>query len=872
MPLTVLNTKLFAPPPRSRAVKRSRLLERLEAGVKHPLTLVSAPAGFGKTTLVSDWAANRSDPLAWVSLDETDGDLAHFLTYVVTALQSLSDTIGQGVLTALQAQQPPPMDQLMAALVNDLVRHGNPLTLVLDDYHRLNSTRVDAALAFLLEQAQGLLRLVLITREDPALPLGRMRASGQLSELRPVELRFTVEEAADFLNRTMGLTLTGTDIAELEKRTEGWVAGLQLAAISIQDAADPAQLIRAFSGSHQYVLDYLMEEVLHRQTPDVQSFLLRSSVFEWFCSELCDACLGSTGEGARAMLDNLEQANLFLIPLDTERRWYRYHHLFADLLRQRLRQSESPAAIAGLHRRACYWFMQQGSPMEAFQQAVAADDIDLATVCIVGGNTLPLHMRGEVWPVLDWLSSLPVEALDKRPVLWVIYASALMMVGQLTKIPPKLEAAELALADAKPNGLIRNLHGHIAAIRAFLAVSHHDVDAMRIQSTRALENLDVNNLPPRLGAQLTLGHAHTLSGNRVEAMRIHVEALSASRDIGYRMTINLAMIGIGNLHRMNNQLEASRATFESLLAEAGDPPWPIFGEAHLGLAWIHYQWNDLPKAEAHLRQAQALVEQYENQDRTVACDWLGACLAMAQHDSRSALARLVRTRQGARNRGFMYHVPDLIAEECRVRVLVHEYDVAEDLAEQSDSQRDRARVALARGDASRALALLEAPYELARENDWLDQQLVIRTLQALAYNAEREINQAFACLKDALQLAEPHGFIRLFLDEGPAFASLLSEYQSRGHGTHYVDRLLAAFKEDALVAENTEHRLPDPLNQRELAVLRLIADGLTNQAISERLFLALSTVKGYNQRIFDKLGVKSRTKAVSRARELGLLS
>lgn len=871
MSLTVLATKLFAPLPRLRAVKRTRLLERLEEGINRPLTLVSAPAGFGKTTLVSDWAANRDAPLAWVSLDETDSEPSRFLTYVVTALQSLSDAIGQGVLTALQAQQPPPMDQLMAALVNDLVRHGTPVTLVLDDYHRLDSKRVDAAIEFLLDHAPELMRLVLVTREDPSLPLGRLRARGHLLELRSADLRFNVEEAADFLNRTMGLTLTGNDIAALEERTEGWVAGLQLAAISIQDTVDPARLIQAFSGSHQYVLDYLLEEVLNRQAPDVQAFLLRTAVFDRFCVELCDACLGTKGPEARTTLDSLEQANLFLIPLDTERRWYRYHHLFGDLLRQRLRQTESSDIIAGLHRRASFWFAGQGLRMEAFQQAMAAGDIDLATVCIVG-DKLPLHMQGEVWPVLNWLSGLATEELNKRPVLWVIYASALMMIGRLSHIPPKLEAAEAALAGAKENSLIRNLHGHIAAIRAFLAVSRHDVDDMREQSGRALEFLDSGNLPPRLGAQLSLGHAHTLSGNRVEAMRIHAEALSVSREIGYRLITILAMIGIGNLHKMNNQLAAARDTYERLLAEAGDPPWPIFGEAHLGLAWVHYQWNDLPRASEHLRQAQALAEQFENRDRTVACDWLRACLEMAHHDLKGALARLVRTRQFAQGQGFMFHLPDLIAEECRVRVRLNDYEAAAELANQSGLSDILARVALAGGEAAAALALLEAPLQEARDNDWWDRQLTIRVLQALAYYAEQQLDEAFVCLKEALHLARPEGFLRVFLDEGPAFASLLTEYKSRGHGTNYVDRILAAFKDEAVSAETTEQPLSDPLTQRELAILRLIANGHTNQAISERLFLALSTVKGYNQRIFEKLGVKRRTKAVSRARDLGLLN
>ena len=476
-----------------------------------------------------------------------------------------------------------------------------------------------------------------------------------------------------------------------------------------------------------------------------------------------------------------------------------------------------------------------------------------------------------VWPVLDWLSNLAPEEKDKRPVLWVIQASALMMVGRLAKIPPKLEAAEAALADAKPNGMIRNIHGHIAAIRAFLAVSRHDVEAMRDQSQKALEYLDPKNLAPRTGAQLTLGHAHTLSGNRAEAMRTHVEALAVSREIGYSMTTVLAMIGIGNLHLMNNQLAVSRDTFEQLLTEAGDPPWPIFSEAHLGLGWIHYQWNDLPRAEEHLRQAYALAEQYENLDRTVPCDWLSACLAMAHHDPTTALTRLGRTRQFAQNQGFRYHLPDLVAEECRIRVLQNDVDGAATLANQSGTPRDQARVALAQGDGATALTLLEAPYEEAQTRSWLNIQLSIRVLQALAFQAERQINEAFACLKDALQLAEPQGFIRLFLDEGPAFAHLLTKYSEKGFGSGYVERILAAFQTEAAATE-PDPALVEPLSQRELAVLRLIAQGHSNQAISEALFLALSTVKGYNQRIFDKLGVRRRTEAVARARELGLLA
>lgn len=509
-----------------------------------------------------------------------------FLPYVVSALQGVSATLGQGVLSALHSQQSPPMEQVLTALINDIDRQPEPIVLVLDDYHRLESKAVDAALMFLLDHAPRQLRLVVVTREDPPLPMGRLRARGQLTELRAADLRFNDREAAEFLNRCMGLTLTEADIATLGARTEGWVAGLQLAAISMQDTDDPAHLIQAFSGSHQFVLDYLLEEVLNRQDPDTQDFLLRTALLDRFCAELCDACLASAEPVARKMLDALEQANLFLIPLDSERRWYRYHHLFADLLRQRLRQIEPPEAVAEWHRKASQWFHDQGWPLEAFQHAVASRDLDLATRRLLG-DVMPLHLLGEVGPVLDWLESLAVEEKNQRPVLWVMHASALLIVGRLASIPPKLQAAETILGQYPSSQATDNLRGHIATIHAFLAVSRHDVDAMQVQSLRALELLDPDNLPARTAAQWTLGHAHALSGHRAEALKAHSEALAISESIGHRIITIMATLGLGQLHTVNNELRVAAETYERLLEQAGEPPLPIFSEAHLGLARIH---------------------------------------------------------------------------------------------------------------------------------------------------------------------------------------------------------------------------------------------------------------------------------------------
>ncbi|GGX75070.1 LuxR C-terminal-related transcriptional regulator [Saccharospirillum salsuginis] len=869
MSLSILTTKLYAPPPRPGAVRRSHLLQRLASGTDRPLTLVSAPAGFGKTTLVSDWVTAQQRPLAWLSLDESDGDLSRFLVYVISALQGVSPPLGQGVLSALQGQSSPPMEHLMTALINDIDRQPEPIILVLDDYHRLESQSVDAALMFLLEHMPRALRLVLVTREDPPLPLGRLRARGQLMELRAADLRFNDREAAEFLNRCMGLTLTEADIATLDARTEGWVAGLQLAAISMQDTDDPARLIQAFNGSHQFVLDYLLEEVLNRQDPDTQAFLLRTALLDRFCAELCDACQEASEPRARAVLDALEQANLFLIPLDTERRWYRYHHLFSDLLRQRLRQVASPDVVAEWHKKASQWLHDHDWPLEAFQQAVASGDIDLATQRLLG-DTMPLHLRGEIIPVLDWLDSLSVEVKNRRPVLWVMHASALMMLGRLASIPPKLEAAEIALAHYPECPETDNLHGHIAANRAFLAVSRHDVDSMRVQSQRALALLDAHNLPARTAAQWALGHAHALSGDRAEARKAHSEALAVSQSIGHRIITIVSTTGLGHLHWLDNEPQAAAETYERLLDQAGDPPLPIYSEAHLGLTRIYYEWNDLDRAAHHLDRALKLADQYEHLDRTVACDWQKARLAQARHDTEGALTLLTRTRQFARQQAFPYHIPDLINEECRLRLSQGDVATAAELITDDAPVDSRARLALAREDGEKALALLKPALDEAVSREWTDRQLDLLLLQAQAYEVLGRTDDTLATLRKALPLAEPGGFIRRFLDEGPTLARLLARAQSQGLDTDYVRRLLAAFHEATPTSAPNHSALVDPLSKRELMVLELISEGLSNQAISERLFLALSTVKGHNQRIFDKLGVKRRTEAVARARELGL--
>ena len=472
-------------------------------GLCTKLTLISAPAGFGKTTLVCDWAAACGRPVAWLSLDEGDSDPIRFLTYLISSLQTIpvgeakgnTSMIGAGAIAALQSPQPAPTEAILTALLNEIAVIPEEFTLVLDDYHVLDATAVDDALVFLLEHLPPQMHMVITTREDPPIPLARYRARAQLTELRATDLRFTPGEAADFLNQAMNLNLTGEEITALETRTEGWIAGLQMAAISLQGRADAADFIKSFTGSHRFVLDYLAEEVLLQQPANVQTFLLRTSILDRLCGSLCDTVLAKPSPPSQEMLEYLEQANLFVVPLDDERRWYRYHRLFADLLQQRLRQRaalsvgnramDDESSPAVLHARASQWFEDNGLDIEAFHHAVSADDFGRAAH-LVEGEGMPLIFRGGAAPVLNWLRSLPPGVIDTNPSLWVIYASALVFAGDLAGVEAKLQAAEIALQGRELDAKSRDSIGHIAAIRATLAVVQSDIEAIVFQSLRAL--------------------------------------------------------------------------------------------------------------------------------------------------------------------------------------------------------------------------------------------------------------------------------------------------------------------------------------------------------------------------------------------------
>ncbi len=781
----------------------------------------------------------------------------------------------------LQSPPPPPAESVLTVLLNEINAIPDDFVLVLDDYHVVDAGAIDDALAFLLEHQPPRMHLVIATREDPPLPLARLRARGQLAELRAADLRFTLSEAAEFLEGVMGLNLSAEGIAALETRTEGWIAGLQLAALSMQGHKDTTSFIKSFTGSHHFVLDYLVEEVLGQQSESVQAFLLRTSILDRLCGPLCDAVLRDPTASGRETLEYIERANLFIVPLDNERRWYRYHHLFADLLRQRLHQSGTSSAgdevgdATELHSRASVWYEDNGLEIEAFHHAAAANDGERAARLIEGGG-MPLHFRGAVAPVLNWLVSLPKVELDARPSLWVMYASALLFVGQLTGVEQKLQAAEAALQGARPDDKTRDLVGHIAAIRATLAVVQHDVDTIIAQSRRALEYLHPNNLPVRTATTWTLGNAYHLQGNRVAASQAYNEAISISESIGHIIITLMATIGLGTVQEADNQLHLAAQTYRRVLQLAGDPPLPVACEAHLGLARVFYEWNDLDAAQQHGQQSVQLAQQLVNTDRFVACEVFLARLKLARKDVADAAALLAKASQFARQHDFVHHIPEVAA--AKVLILLHQDNLAAaaDLTQTHDLPISQARVHLAQGDTSAALAELEPLRLQAEAEGWADERLKIMILQVVALHAHGAKGEAVQLLGEALALAEPGGFIRIFVDEGIPMAQLLSEATVHGIMPDYMARLLAIFEAEEHKSEDKSYLPPaqpliEPLSERELEVLQLIAQGLSNREIGERLFLALDTVKGHNRRIFGKLLVQRRTEAVAKARSLDIL-
>ncbi|MFP4345842.1 MAG: LuxR C-terminal-related transcriptional regulator [Anaerolineales bacterium] len=907
-----LRTKMMPPRAPDDLVERDRLLRRLDEGARRKLILVSAPAGFGKTTLLSTWLAHSHHPTAWVSLDERDNDPRRFWGYVLAALQSAVPGVGATTALMLEAPQPPPLESALVELLNDLAMLKEEVVLILDDYHVIEAPAIHEGIAFLLENLPPQAHLVLAGRVDPPLPLSLLRARNRLVELGPADLSFTRDEVEAFFKRLDGLDLAAEDVAALEARTEGWAAGLQLAALSISELGSMTALLDSFTGGHRYVFDYLAQEILERQPPRVSDFLLRTAILDRMSASLCDALLddlppgeGTGFEDAAAILTYLDRANLFLVPLDEARRWYRYHHLFGDFLRVRLEDDLETAEIAHLHKRASAWFAAHDDPEAAIEHALTAGDYDRAAQ-LLEGLLMELFQHSELLKLTGWLARLPEAWMDHQPRLNMAAAWALLALGRSEEAEARLEAVERHLGQvvgAPVDSLTLQERGalaEIATIRSSLAFNRMDLQRVRALCRQVrtylgdeVEGTLFNTRDDLLGVTVfNLALVHEYSGETDAAVEAFKEAVERTEARGNLHLLPLASSHLAQLQILRGELRAASATYRRalLLARRLEHPSPLAGLAHAGMGNLLYEWDELEAAEEHLAlgvEMGRLWLQWE----ILLSGYVGlARLRLAQGDRAGALAEVDRLAESAEALQILWARPAVETEralllaragdvEATGRWLRHSaLDAAADFGYfQEPTMFVLARVLVVQGRVEEALALLQRLITQAEEGGRRGRVIELSVVRAQALLAVGQEDEARTALERALLLAEPEGYVRTFVDE-PALTPLLRRLaEGGGDVAGYARHLLEEMAPPPALADRTPDReapaqdLVEPLSERELEVLALLAAGLTNQEAAERLFISVNTVKTHVKHVYDKLNVRNRAEAVARAAELGLL-
>ena len=901
----LLETKLHVPRWRRSLVARPRLSERLGRGAESALTLVSAPAGFGKTTLLAEWlAVDAADgrSVAWLSLDQRDNDPALFWTYLVAALNTGAPGGGAGALSLLQPPQPP-NEAGLVALLNDLDAISDDVVLVLDDYHVIDARDVQDAMAFLLEHLPPQIHLVIASRTDPPLPLARLRGRGELAEIRAADLRFTPGEAAEYLNEVMGLALTAADVTALEGRTEGWIAALQLAALSMQGREDTAAFIDGFAGDDRYIVDFLAEEVLQRQPEHVQYFLLQTSILDRLSGPLCDAVTGQ--DGGKAKLTALERGNLFLVPLDDRRQWYRYHQLFADVLHARL-LDEQPDDVPELHRRASAWYEQNDEPSEAIRHALAAQDFERAADLVELAIPAMRRSRQEA-AVLGWLELLPDEAVRVRPVLSVGFAGALLAGGEYEGVEARLRDAERWLDGATGTRLgsqapaaemvvvddaeFRRLPAEIELYRAAQALVRRDGPGTVRHARRALELSPADEHLGRASAAALMGLAFWASGDLEAGYSGYAECMAGLRRAGHIADTFGCAIALADIRRTQGRLGEAMRTYEQALQRASQPGGSVLrgtADMYVGMSEIHRERDDVPAATQQLLRSQDLGEHTGLPQNRYRWRVAMARIREAEGDLGGALD-LLNEAERLYVGDFFPNVRPVPALGARVRIAQGELGEALGWARERGLSADDdlsylrefehitlARVLLAQYAAERAerpvhdaTRLLERLLRAAEEGQRTGSVIEILVLQALARQARGDVPAALASLQRALTLAEPEGYVRIFVDEGPPMASLLRAAAKLRIAPSYVRRLLAAVNKTEDGTPVTQG-LIEPLSERELDVLRLLGTDLGGPEIARELVVSLNTVRTHTKNIYAKLGVNNRRAAVRRARELDL--
>ncbi len=899
----LLATKLDRPRLRSHLVSRSHLTDLLQQGMERALTLVSAPAGFGKTTLLAQWLAEHEPSAAWLSLEAEENEPVRFFSYLLTALQILFPQVGTLARTLLETSLALPLERMLTLLINDLLeRAPGHFALVLDDYHVIENDAIHRGMGFLLEHLPPQMHLILATRTDPPLPLARLRAQGQLIEVRASDLRFGSGQAHAFLSTVMGLDLPDEAVAMLERQTEGWIAGLQLAALSLQGRSDVSPFLGTFTGSHRFVFDYLTEEVFSRQPVPIQSFLLATSILERLCDPLCNAVVGESE--SQVNLSVLEQANLFVVALDDERRWYRYHHLFAEATLARLRKT-NPALVPHLHVRASRWYEQQGLFVEAVQHAFAAADIERAADLI---ERIDVDSWAGIGPavqqVLGWLSRFPEPMVRTRPLLCIVHAIALMFAHRPQEAEARLSLAERCLAAQPRSEQVDFLQGHIASTRAIMARFSGDLARSVALAERALVLLPHPERTPGPISRLNVAQAFLVSGDvTAEQERLAHEMVASLRTSGnWSMTMR-SLTNLAQLQMLQGRLQPAAATFkqaarvvpqqEQMQAIMGSPVYAC------GLAEILREWNELEQAEQLLDQGMELMEVgLPAEGEVVALGFITrARLLLARGEYKQALAALETFTHLAHTHALAPHLLTRgAAWSAHVHLAQGNLKAARSWMEQcglttADEHlsytQERAYLTLARvlivqgRDQSipsllyEAISLLDRLLQRAETHARTGSVLEILVLQTLSLLALGNRQSAFQWFARALTLAEPEGYMRLFVDEGAPMRHLLREARARRVAPHAVARLLVAFgepTEERQVGQvSPDGTLSEPLTRREREVLHWLSEGASNREIANRLVVSPGTVKKYVYTICGKLGVQSRTQVLARARALYLL-
>lgn len=917
MPGLLVETKFLLPRPRTRFVARPRLDEALLRGSEATLTLVSAPAGFGKTTLLGTWlaAGGGGRALAWVSLDERDRDAASFWTYVLCAIDRAAPGAATAALPQLQSGQAA-IDTVLTVLLNELSVLPVDLTLALDDYHLADGPDIQPGMAFLLEHLPPQVHVVISGRADPAVPLARLRARGELVEIRASDLRFTGEEAAAYLNDVAELALASADVAALETRTEGWVTALQLAALSLRGRDDPSDFIAGFAGDDRFVVDYLADEVLDRQPPDVRRFLLDTSVLERLTGPLCDAVTGRTD--GKAMLESLERQNLFVVPLDDHRHWYRYHHLFADVLHARLLDERADDA-SELHRRASAWCDQAGDRQAAVRHALAAGDVALAADR--AELAIPVLRRERREAVIRrWVDELPADVVRDRPVLAVGFIGALMSSNEFEGVEQRLRDVERLLT-MPVDGLVvvdqaelSRLPAEVETYRAGLALVTGDLAGAVEHAGLALAGASHDDHLTTAAASALLGLASWANGNLDEAHRGYRAASENLERAGHVADVLGCAITLADIETTQGRLGEAQRTFEHALGRAAQDASGPRGRAdmYVGLSRVAWERGDPAGAADYLRMADELGEsaglpQYPYRWRIAM-----AHLREAAGDTATAVG-LLEEAERVYVGDFSPNVRPVAA--ARARLLAAAGEVAPALVwarrrgvsatDDLSYMREYEHVTLARVlladhatcgsevSLADATALLERLLATAEEGGRMTTVVEVLVLQALAHEAGDEQERALASLEHAVRLAEPEGHVRAFAGEGAPLMGLLTALDGRHHGWAFVRRLLQATipargvptgapagapagcpseRVVAGAAGQPQRGLMDPLSNRELDVLRFLGSDLDGPAIARELGVSLNTVRTHTRRIYTKLGVNNRRAAVRRAHQHNLFA